>query len=62
MDTRQVFENTLQAPILPHNKIIRIDTDEKLYRQYRIIIKSVAILFEVKISGTICTINKLYGK
>lgn len=43
MDTRQVFENTWQAPILPQNKIIRIDTDEKLYRQYRIIIKSVAI-------------------
>lgn len=44
---------------MAQNKTIRMGTVNKLRRQHRTMIKSIAILFEVEISMTICTINKL---
>lgn len=38
-----------------------MDTDEKFHGQHRAMIESVAIMSEVEIRMTICTINKLGG-
>lgn len=48
--------------VQPHNKTMWMDIDKKLYILYKIMIKSVDILFEGKISMIICAINKLCGK
>lgn len=43
--------------VLTRNQIIRISIDKKLHRKHKIVIK----LFELEISITVCTINKLRG-
>lgn len=48
--------------LLAQNKTVGFDTDKKLYRPYRIMIKSVAILFEVEVITSIYTVNKSCAK